>query len=152
MKLPFALLALLLFSVRLFSQEKSSETTTVKASSPAENLKSTTPEEEKTFEMFDIQKQPTFPGGEANLYKFISDSLQYPVLAQEKMIQGSVVVSFVIDHDGSIKEVKILKDIGGGCGKEAARIVSIMPRWVPGEADGKPVRVRFTLPFRFKLS
>lgn len=151
MKFHYFLLAGMLYSSGLFSQEKTSEASPTQASFPTENLKPAPSNEDKTYEMFDVTREPTFPGGQANLYKFISDSLQYPALAREKMIQGLVVVTFVVDHDGSIKEVKIIKDLEGGCGQEAARIMSIMPRWVPGEISGKPVRVRFTLPVRFKL-
>jgi len=107
--------------------------------------------EEKTYEMFDIQKPPSFPGGEAELLKFLAQNIKYPPLARENNIQGVVALTFVISKDGSVREVNIVKDIGGGCGKEAVRVVQTMPKWVPGEANGNPVKVRFTLPVRFKL-
>lgn len=106
---------------------------------------------EKTYEMFDIQKAPTFPGGEAEMLKFLSANIKYPALARENGIQGTVVLSFVVQADGAVGEVTILRDIGAGCGKEVLRVVSMMPRWTSGEANGKPVRVRYTLPVRFKL-
>lgn len=108
-------------------------------------------EEVKTFEMFDIQSQPVFPGGEAAMMQFISENLQYPALARESNVQGTVILSFTIDKDGSILDVKILKDIGSGCGKESMRVIESMPKWTPGEANGHPVRVRYTLPVRFRL-
>lgn len=109
------------------------------------------PEPEKEFQLFDVQKQPSFPGGEKEMFKFIQENLKYPPLARENNIQGRVAVSFVVNKDGSIGDVSILKDIGGGCGKEAARIVGSMPKWIPGEANGHPVKVRYTLPVQFKL-
>jgi len=109
------------------------------------------PKEEKTFEMFDIQKPPSFPGGEAELFKFLQKNIEYPALAKENNIQGVVPITFVIGKDGTVSEVSILREIGGGCGKEAVRVVKAMPKWVPGEANGNPVKVRYTLPVRFKL-
>ncbi len=108
-------------------------------------------QEEKTFEMFDIQKPPSFPGGEAELLKYLAENIKYPPLARENNIQGQVVLSFVVGKRGEITDVTIIKDIGGGCGKEAVRVVESMPHWIPGEANGNPVKVRFVLPVRFKL-
>ena len=107
--------------------------------------------EEKTYEMFDIQKPPSFPGGEKELLKFLSENIKYPPLARENNIQGTVALTFVIAKNGSVTDVQIVKDIGGGCGKEAVRVVQSMPKWNPGEANGNPVKVRFTLPVRFRL-
>jgi protein TonB len=107
--------------------------------------------EEKTFEMFDIQKPPSFPGGEAELMKFLAKEIQYPALAKENNIQGVVALTFVVNKDGSVADVQIVKDIGGGCGKEAVRVVKTMPKWSAGEANGHAVKVRFTLPVRFRL-
>lgn len=108
-------------------------------------------QEEKTYELFDIQKQPTFPGGEKEMYDFIRKNLVYPQIAIDNNIVGRVPIQFVVNKDGSISDVVILKDIGGGCGKEAARVVKAMPNWVPGEANGHKVKVRYTLPVVFKL-
>jgi len=107
--------------------------------------------EDKTYEMFDIQKPPSFPGGERELLKFLAENIKYPALARENNIQGNVALTFVVNKNGSVSDVTILRDIGGGCGKEAVRVVNSMPRWNPGEANGNPVKVRFTLPVRFKL-
>jgi protein TonB len=108
-------------------------------------------EPEKTYELFDIQKPPSFPGGEKALMEYLARNIQYPALARENNIQGTAALTFVVNKDGSISEVKIVKDPGGGCGKEAERVVKGMPKWTPGEANGNPVKVRFTLPVRFKL-
>jgi TonB family protein len=94
---------------------------------------------------------PQFPGGEPALKKFLSDNLRYPAIARENRITGRVVVTFVVETDGSISSPNIIKDIGGGCGKEALRLISAMPKWQPGTTGGKPVRAKFTLPVEFKL-
>jgi protein TonB len=109
------------------------------------------PAEEKTYEMFDIQKPPSFPGGDGELLKYLAQNIKYPPLARENNIQGVVALTFVVNRDGSVSDINIVKDIGGGCGKEAVRVVGDMPKWSPGEANGHPVKVRFTLPVRFKL-
>lgn len=107
--------------------------------------------EDKTFEMFDLEKHPVFPGGESAMMQYLGSNIEYPALARENGIQGTVVLTFIVDKDGSITEVTIIKDIGGGCGKESVRVVEAMPKWKPGEANGHPVRVRYTLPLKFKF-
>lgn len=107
--------------------------------------------EQKIYETIDIQKMPEFPGGESEMMRFLIENLKYPAVAKENNVQGVVVLSFVVAKDGALSESKILKDIGGGCGKEAMRVVQTMPKWIPGEAQGVPVKVRYTLPVRFKL-
>lgn len=107
--------------------------------------------EDKTYELFDIQKPPSFPGGDGELMKFLAKNIEYPTLAKENNIQGVVALTFVVGKDGSVTDVQVVKDIGGGCGKEAVRVVKSMPKWVAGEANGNPVKVRFTLPVRFRL-
>ena len=107
--------------------------------------------EDKTYEMFDIQKPPGFPGGEKELLKYLGENIKYPPLARENNIQGTVALTFVVTKDGSVRDVQIVKDIGGGCGEEPVRVVESMPKWNPGEANGHPVKVRFTLPVRFRL-
>ena len=82
--------------------------------------------EEKEYQIFDIQKPPSFPGGERELLKYLAENIKYPPLARENNIQGSVALSFVIQKDGSVSDVSVLKDIGGGCGKEAERLIGIM--------------------------
>ncbi len=109
------------------------------------------PVAEKTYEMFDIQKPPSFPGGEAELLKFLAENIKYPPLARENNIQGVVALTFVVNKHGSVSDVAIVKDIGGGCGKEAMRVAGSMPKWSPGEANGHPVKVRYTLPVRLRL-
>lgn len=92
---------------------------------------------------------PLYPGGEEAMFKFISDNTIYPIIAKEKGISGTVIVTFVVEIDGSLSNINILKDIGGGCGEEAVRIVKAMPKWIPGKHNGINVRVQYTLPIRF---
>ena len=85
------------------------------------------------------------------LLEFIYSNIKYPQLAKETRIEGVVVVQFVVEKDGSITDVKVVRDIGGGCGEEAMRVVKMMPKWIPGKQRGRPVRVLFNLPIRFQL-
>ena len=96
-----------------------------------------------------VDEDPEFPGGEKALYKFIEDNMQYPRLAAENGISGKVYVSFGIDTDGSVQNPRLLRDIGGGCGAEAIRIVKMMPKWKPGKQQGKAVRMQYNLPVVF---
>lgn len=107
---------------------------------------------EEIYDGSTVQKMPSFVGGEPGLYQFISKNINYPEQARELGIQGTVVVSFVVRKDGKAADFKLLKDIGGGCGKEALRVVKSMPYWLPGEMNGMPVNVLFTLPIRFHLN
>ncbi len=108
-------------------------------------------EDNDTYDMVGVQKPPTFPGGERDLLRFLAENIKYPSMARENGIAGNVALTFVINKDGSVSDAQILKDIGGGCGKEALRVLALMPRWSPGEANGHAVKVRFTLPVRFRL-
>lgn len=81
---------------------------------------------------------------------FIQRNIRYPEVALKNKIEGRVYVTFTVETDGSITNIKVLRDIGGGCGQEAVRVVSIMPKWKPGTQRGKPVRVQFNLPIVFQ--
>lgn len=97
------------------------------------------------------QQMPGFPGGEAEMYAFISRNLKYPVIDQENGIQGRVTVRFVVDKTGKIDKVEILKGVSVNCDREAMRVVKAMPNWIPGKNNGEPVNVYFTLPIVFQL-
>lgn len=98
-----------------------------------------------------VEEFPSYPGGDEALYAYLGKSIQYPELARENNITGTVVIKFVVEKDGSITKASILREIGGGCGKEALRVVNAMPKWKPGKQSGKPVRTEFTLPVQFEL-
>ena len=108
--------------------------------------------EEPIYDIFTVvDTEPQFPGGMDAMYKFLQDNILYPQLALENNISGKVYVSFVVEKDGSISLPRLLRDIGGGCGQEAIRVVKMMPKWKPGTNHSKPVRVQFNLPVLFEL-
>ena len=98
-----------------------------------------------------VEQMPQFPGGEAALIDFVGKNIQYPQEAKEKNISGRVFVGFVIEKDGSVSNVEVVRGIGGGCDEEAVRVIKGMPKWEPGKQKGKPVRVNYMMPINFKL-
>ncbi len=105
--------------------------------------------EEEIFTI--VETNPSFPGGDAKMYAYLGKNMNYPNIAQDNNIQGRVYVSFVVEKNGKITDVRVLRGIGGGCDEEAIRVVKSMPTWSPGKQRGKAVRVRFNLPIVFKL-
>ena len=108
-----------------------------------------TSEEDTVYQI--VEEMPQFPGGENALMEYVSKNVVYPEEAKEKEIQGRVFISFVVEKDGSIGEVKVLRGIGGGCDEESVRVISDMPRWKPGKQKGEFVRVSYQIPIMFKL-
>ena len=109
-------------------------------------------EESDEGEIFEVVEQnPAFPGGDAELMKWLQKNLKYPASAQENGIQGRVLVQFVVNKDGSIVDPKVLRSVDPALDKEAMRVVTAMPKWTPGKQRGKTVRVKFTLPVTFRL-
>jgi len=103
-------------------------------------------------EIFLVVEDPaTFPGGENARMRFLTENIRYPQIAREMGIQGTVYVTFVVEPNGALTNIRVLRGIGGGCDEEAVRVVSIMPRWVPGKQRGQSVRVQFNMPIRFVL-
>jgi TonB family protein len=98
-----------------------------------------------------VEKQPSFPGGQEGYVKFLVDNIKYPEEAIKKAVTGTVYVTFVVEPDGAVTNVKILRGIGSGCDEEALRVVKMMPNWNPGLQKGKPVAVQFNLPIKFNL-
>ena len=99
-----------------------------------------------------VEEQPQFPGGTEAMIKFINDNLQYPLIAKENGIQGRVIVNFVIEKDGSLSDIQIVRGVDPSLDLEAVRLITSMPKWIPGKQRGKEVRVRYTLPISFRLS
>lgn len=99
-----------------------------------------------------VEEYPEFPGGMAECYKWIGKNLVYPTISAENGVQGRVTVNFVVNADGSIVDVKVLRGVDPYLDKEAVRVVSKMPKWKPGKQRGKAVRTSFNLPVRFKLN
>ena len=98
-----------------------------------------------------VPEMPSFPGGTSAMKAFLENHLKYPEEAREMNIQGTVYLSFVVETDGSITEIVIMRPIGGGCEEEAVRVVKSMPNWNPGKQTGHAVRVRLSLPVKFTL-
>jgi len=108
--------------------------------------------EDKEEEIFVfVEDQPGYPGGDEARLKYLRDNIKYPEMAKESGIQGTVYVTFVVEKDGRISNVKILRGIGGGCDEEAMRVIKGMPKWKPGKQRGRPVRAQFNMPIRFIL-
>lgn len=101
--------------------------------------------------LLECEVAPNFPGGFDSIDIFLSKNLKYPALAKENGIEGRVVLRFVVEKDGTLTNIEILRKVGWGCDDEATRLIKQMPKWIPGKMNGKPVRVYFTLPILFKL-
>jgi len=110
------------------------------------------PEEEIADEIFTVvEDQPTPNGGMAAFYKFIGKNLKYPSQARRMGIEGKVFVQFIVDKDGTVRDVQAVKGIGAGCDEEAVRVIKNSPKWKAGKQRGRPVKVRMILPITFKL-
>lgn len=125
----------------LLTKTKISET-------PIQDMK-TEKQEEKIFVI--VENNAKFPGGEDARLKFIETKIKYPQEARKAGIQGVVYVTYVVEKDGSITNIKVLRGIGGGCDEEAVRVIKAMPSWIPGTQRGEAVRFQFNLPIRFVL-
>lgn len=99
-----------------------------------------------------VDQRPQYPGGDQAMYNYLGKEVVYPELARSMGVEGRVFVQFVVNKDGSLDAVHVVKGIGAGCDEEALRVVKNFPRWIPGEQDGKPVYVRMVLPIFFKLT
>ena len=109
-------------------------------------------EEEEEVVFMVVETMPEFPGGQQALFKYLSENVKYPVIAQENGIQGRVICQFTVNKDGSIVDVEVVRSGGdASLDKEAVRVIKSMPKWKPGKQRGKPVRVKYTVPVNFKL-
>ncbi len=117
---------------------------------PVEKVEEKEEDEEVIFVV--VETMPEFPGGQAALFKYLSENVKYPVIAQENGIQGRVICQFVVNKDGAIVDVEVVRSGGdASLDKEAVRVIKSMPKWNPGKQRGKPVRVKYTVPVNFKL-
>lgn len=106
----------------------------------------------KNQKVFDIVEQmPEYPGGQAALFEFISKNVKYPDDAVKKKVEGKVFVTFVVDTDGKITDVSLLRKVFPSLDAEAVRVISAMPNWIPGKQKGQVVRVKYTVPIMFRL-
>lgn len=110
------------------------------------------PKEEKKDEIFkSVEQPPQFPGGDAALMKYLSSHIQYPTMAQENGVQGKVVVQFVVEKDGHVGQVNVVRSVDKDLDREAVRVCKSLPKFTPGRQNGQAVRVWYTLPVAFKL-
>lgn len=106
-------------------------------------------EETKIFTV--VEQMPMFPGGDAALMQYLKENIHYPAVAAENGVQGRVVVGFVVERDGSITDVNVLRSVDPSLDKEAVRVVKSMPKWNPGKQNGSAVRVKYQVPVSFRL-
>ena len=106
-------------------------------------------EEEKVFDV--VEQMPEFPGGPQALFTWLSQNIKYPAIAEENGVEGRVLVTFVVERDGSIVDVRVVKSVDPSLDEEAVRVVKSMPRWIPGKQKGETVRVKYTTPVAFRL-
>lgn len=111
---------------------------------------STVSDKEKVYQV--VEQQPSFPGGREELFKYLAYNVKYPIDAAKNKIEGRVLVTFVVEHDGSISNVNVANSVYPSLDKESIRVVSGMPKWIPGKANGKTVRVKYTIPITFRLN
>jgi TonB family protein len=98
-----------------------------------------------------VEDMPEFPGGSQKLFEYLMENTHYPEIAEKNGVQGRVVVTFIVEKDGSITEAKIVKSVDQSLDEEAVRVVKSMPKWKPGMCNGEPSRVKYTVPITFRL-
>ena len=135
-------------SIEITSEDNQQEEVVIQA--PVEVVEEEKEEEENTVFVV-VENMPEFPGGQQALFKYLNESVKYPVIAQENNIQGRVIVQFTVEKDGSVTDVQVARSVDPSLDKEAKRVISTMPKWKPGKQRGKPVRVKYTVPVNFKL-
>ncbi len=99
-----------------------------------------------------VAQMPEFQNGQSSLSEFFQKNLVYPQEAIDANIEGAVIASFIVEKDGSVSNINIIRGLGHGCDKEVIRLIKIMPKWTPGKKDGKPVRVKLNIPVKFSLT
>lgn len=134
-------------SQTLESTEIQKETTFTPTEAVSENIEKNT---ETVFTV--VEESAMFPGGQDELIKYLALNIKYPKQARVRGVEGLVSVSFVVEKDGSLTDIKLLRDIGSGCGQEALRVVKEMPKWKPAKLKGEIVRMQFNLPVKFTLA
>lgn len=127
--------------------ETQEETTSTSTETVSESIEKNT---ETVFTV--VEESAMFPGGQEELIKYLALNIKYPKQAKVRGVEGLVYVSFVVEKDGSLTDINLLKDIGSGCGQEAVRVVKEMPKWRPAKLKGEKVRMQFNLPVKFTLA
>lgn len=142
-----------LLAVPLFALMLTLSSTTIARNEVAvTSEKAILPPVQKDNKVFtEVEHEPSFPGGLDKFYKFLQQNIKYPAEARKKTVQGKVFITFVIEKDGSLSNMKVLRDPGYGCGAEAVRVMKLSPKWKPGIQNGHKVRVQYTMPINFTL-
>ena len=118
-----------------------------------DEIKGTAEEAAGAIPFVSVEEKPTFNGGDANDFsKWVNQNIQYPTVAQEKGVEGRVVLGFVVDENGQVKDVKVLKGVDPALDAEAVRVVSASPKWAAGKQNGQAAKVSYTFPVVFKLN
>ncbi|MEZ5013275.1 MAG: energy transducer TonB [Chitinophagales bacterium] len=107
-------------------------------------------ESKKVYEF--LEQMPEYPGGVKKLYEYIANHIEYPRMARDNGVEGTVYLKFIVDETGAVSDVQLLRGIGAGCDEEAMRVIRGMPKWTPGKQNGKPAAVWYKLPVKFTLS
>ena len=145
-----ALIPVFFAAICIFSNCDSSNTqTSVDATEDKVETRAVTEQQLGVFER--VEEMPEFPGGDSELLQFLNTNVKYPQVAQENGIQGRVVCTFVVNKDGSISDIQVLRSVDPSLDKEAVRVINLMPKWTPGKQRGNVVAARFTLPVTFSL-
>ncbi|NQX42200.1 TonB family C-terminal domain-containing protein [Pedobacter steynii] len=118
---------------------------------PVEEIR-TDPNDVKVYDFVSIDRQPGFPGGMERFYKYLSKTVKYPAEAQEKNVQGKVFLSFIVEKNGDLADIKVERKLGAGTDEEAVRVLKASPKWIPGVYHGKTVRVKYNIPISFSLT
>ena len=114
--------------------------------------KSTMAQDDQTvYNFVSMETPPSYPGGMASFYKFLGETISYPKQAKDENIQGNVFVSFTVEKDGSLNDIKVDRKLGGGTDEEAIRVLKLSKKWNPGMQNGKVVRVKYNIPIKFKI-
>ncbi len=128
-------------------------TATAEVKAPKTPQTPTTPQDKKDGKVYDVvEVMPQFPGGNAEMMKFLKENIRYPKEAHEKNIQGRVIVRFIVNEDGQVSDAKVARSVDPLLDAEALRVVNSMPKWTPGKQDGKAVKVKYHLPLSFQLN
>ena len=145
-------LIMLLFSCGESEREDATSTANSNTESAETRAEKSVSKKEFTGKVYDIVEQmPSFPSGPAELMKWLSSHVQYPAIAIESCIQGTVIVAFIVEPDGSVSNAKLVRSVDPCVDQEALRVVRQMPKWKPGKQNGAAVRVKYNVPVIFKL-
>ncbi|RZL49451.1 MAG: energy transducer TonB [Pedobacter sp.] len=115
------------------------------------SIKATAQEDKTVYNFVSMETPPTYPGGMVSLYKYLGENIKYPQQAKDENVQGNVYVSFTVEKDGSLNDIKVDRKLGAGTDEEAIRVLKESKKWNPGIQNGKVVRVKYNIPIKFSI-